>query len=81
MQYVALASSRLHFTDTFDAGFKKKEKALSLSISSLEASKPLHLFIESHQQYCYWYLIYMGFYLFCAVNTLCASNSLARVHT
>lgn len=60
VQYVALAPSRLHFTDTFDAGFKKNY--FPLTIGSLEASKPLNPFIESHQHYAYWCLIYMGFF-------------------
>lgn len=52
--------------DTFNAVFFP----LPLSVSSLDASKPLHLSIESHPQNSYWYLIYMGFYLYCMVNTL-----------
>ena len=87
MQYVALASSQLHFMDTFDAGFLKKKKKKRkkrknlFSISSLEASKPLHLFIETHQQNRYWYLIYMGFYLFCMVNRLAVSHSYTHIYT
>lgn len=57
-------------------GFKKtKQQQLnfSLATSSLEASKPLNLFIESHQQYSYWYLIYMGFFLLRGQYTFCTS--------
>lgn len=81
---MALASSQLHFTDQFNVGFKKNKKttsfSFSLTISSLGASKPLHLFIESHQQYSYWHLIYTGFYLFCTVNTLCLIQSVKHTH-
>lgn len=45
-----------------------------------QASKLLHLFIESHQQYSYWYLIYTGFYLFCTVNTLSVSFTRSHLH-
>lgn len=81
MQYVALASSQLHFMDTFNAGFLEEKKKNLFSISSLEASKPLHLFIETHQQNRYWYLIYMGFYLFCMVNRRAVPHSYARIYT
>lgn len=55
-----LASSQLHFMGTFNAFFFL---ILSLSLCSLEASKPLHLSIEPHQQNSSWYLSLFFFFL------------------
>lgn len=48
MQYVALASSQLHFTDTFDAGFKKKKKTKQQhQKNSISLSPPALLRLQS----------------------------------